>query len=360
LIVDDETDIRAYCRVVLETEGLRCHEAGDGAQALATLSVQPIDLVLLDLNLPGVGGIEVCRRLREQPPCPHLKIVVYSGKLPAPELAQVMASGADDYLVKPFNTAELRARVKAALRLKDAQDQADRLHRHVLGVKRELEELLSRRDSDLVHARNALVLALAKLAEYRNSESGPHLQRMSRYCRVLAEEAAALPAFAGLLDANFIDMLEFCVPLHDIGLVGIPDHILLKPGKLDDDERVLMQTHTLIGAETLEEVAQRHGSSLTFLPMAIDIARYHHERYDGTGYPDQLAGSQIPLAARIVAVVDIYDGLRCRRAYKPALSHDAAVEMMLVASPGQLDPALLQVFQRCHRHFERIYREMAD
>jgi response regulator RpfG family c-di-GMP phosphodiesterase/serine/threonine protein kinase len=360
LIVDDEPDVRTGCRLALERDGLRCHEAGDGAEALADLGGQAFDLVLLDMTMPGVGGLEVCRRLRQQPPCAHLKVIVYSGKLAAEELARVMAAGADDYLTKPFNPAELRARVQSALRLKEAQDQADRLYRHVLSVNRQLEQSLSHRDGDLLHARNALVLALAKLAEYRNSESGPHLRRMGRYCRVLAEAAAGEPAFAGLLDANFIDMLELCVPLHDIGLVGIPDHILLKPGKLDDDERVLMQTHTLIGAETLHEVAQRHGSSLAFLAMAIDIARYHHERYDGTGYPDRLAGSRIPLAARIVAVVDVYDGLRCRRVYKPALTHDAAVELMLVASPGQLDPALLQIFQSCHRHFERIYRELAD
>src|SRR5207247_5696531 len=142
------------------------------------------------------------------------------------------------------------------------------------------------RDSDLVHARNALVLALAKLAEYRDTDTGAHLQRLQIYSRALAEAAAALPGFAELIDGNFIEMLACCAPLHDIGKVGLPDHILLKPGKLDSQEREVMQTHTIIGADTLKEVARQHGFAVVFLQTAIDIARHHHERYDGRGYPD--------------------------------------------------------------------------
>src|SRR5262249_4799559 len=156
-------------------------------------------------------------------------------------------------------------------------------------------------DSDLVHVRNALVLALAKLVEYRDTETGTHLLRLQQYTRVLAEEAAAESVFASQIDPNFIQILESCVPLHDIGKVGLPDHILLKPGKLDENERMIMQAHTLIGAETLKEVIKHHGSAVTFLQMAIDIARHHHEKYDGSGYPDRLAGTAIPLAARITA-----------------------------------------------------------
>jgi response regulator RpfG family c-di-GMP phosphodiesterase len=155
-------------------------------------------------------------------------------------------------------------------------------------------------------------------------------------------------------------MLECCVPLHDIGKVGLPDHILRKPGKLDDDERVLMQAHTIIGSDTLMEVAREHGSSLAFLKVASDIARHHHERHDGTGYPDRLAGSDIPLAARLVALGDFYDVLRSRRTYKPALSHGSAVQVMLEGSPGQFDPTFLQVFRECHPQFERIYNELPD
>src|SRR5262249_22085426 len=161
-------------------------------------------------------------------------------------------------------------------------------------------------------------------------------------------------------DPAFVEMLECCAPLHDIGKVGLPDHILLKPGKLDAEERLQMQAHTVIGSDTLRQVAQQHGAALAFLQMGTDIARHHHERWDGTGYPDGLAGGAIPLSAQLVAVGDVYDALRSRRPYKPALSHPTAVQAMVEGSPGQVDPALLQGFQRCAAEFERISRETRD
>jgi response regulator RpfG family c-di-GMP phosphodiesterase len=155
-------------------------------------------------------------------------------------------------------------------------------------------------------------------------------------------------------------MLECCAPLHDIGKVGLPDHILLKPGKLDADERLLMQTHTTTGAEALAKIARRHGVALAFMQTAIDIVRHHHERYDGRGYPDRLAGNEIPLAARIVAVADVYDALRSRRPYKPAMSHAVALQVLLEASLGQFDPFLLQALERVAGQFERIARDVSD
>jgi response regulator RpfG family c-di-GMP phosphodiesterase len=200
-----------------------------------------------------------------------------------------------------------------------------------------------------------LVLALAKLVEYRDTETGAHLLRLQTYSRRLAEAAARLPAFASQIDRNFIDMLACCAPLHDIGKVGLPDHILLKPAKLEPDERVVMQTHTVIGADTLKEVARQHGFALGFLQMAMDITRHHHERYDGSGYPDHLAGSDIPLSARLVSIADVYDALRSPRVYKPALSHAVTVEMLLQGFGTQFDPALLEAFRECLDDFERIY-----
>jgi response regulator RpfG family c-di-GMP phosphodiesterase len=360
LIVDDEAYVRNVCRCALQTEGLQCDEAINGALALEAVRKKPYDLVLLDVDMPQMTGLEACRQLREKPPGPHLKIIMFSGRSTSDELAQMMLAGADDFLTKPFSVVQLRARIKAALRLKDAQDRSDLLTHHLLAVNAELEAGLSARDSDLVHARNALVLALAKLVEHRHTETGAHLMRMQRYSRYLAEEAAQVPTFAGQINGPFIQMLECCAPLHDIGKVALPDHILLKPGKLDPDERIIMQTHTVIGAETLAEVARQHGSAMAFLQMAIDIARHHHERWDGTGYPDRLAGSDIPLAARIVTLGDVYDALRSKRAYKPALSHASTMQVITQASPGQFDPALLQVFQRCSPHLERICQEMQD
>jgi response regulator RpfG family c-di-GMP phosphodiesterase/serine/threonine protein kinase len=360
LLVDDEPEVRRLCRFALEAEGLKCDEASSGPQALAAAHDKPYDLVLLDIAMPGISGVEVCRKLRQNPPSPHLKIIMVSAHASADEMALMLSSGADDYLTKPFSLVQLSARVQAALRLKEAQDRSDQLTRHLLTVNQQLEQNLCARDSDLVHARNALVLSLAKLVECRDTETGSHLVRLQRFCRTLAETAAQLPTFASQIEPNFVQMLECCTPLHDIGKVGLPDHVLMKPGKLTNEERLLMQAHTVIGSDTLKEVARQHGSALAFLQTAIDIVRHHHERYDGKGYPDHLAGSGIPLAARIVALGDVYDALRSRRPYKPALSHSAAVQIILEGSPGQFDPALLEAFQRCHHEFERIYKELGD
>jgi response regulator RpfG family c-di-GMP phosphodiesterase len=360
LVVDDESSIRAFCRHVLQPEGLQCDEAVDGLAGWEAARDNTHDLLLVDVDLPVMSGLELVRRLRESPPCPHLKVIMISGQSTADEMARMLLAGADDYLTKPFSLLQLQGRVKAALRLKEAQDRSELLTRRLLAVNAELEGNLTNREGDLVHARNALVLALAKLVEHRDTETGAHLLRLQRYSRCLAEAAADSPTFADQIDQHFIEMLECCTPLHDIGKVALPDHILLKPGKLTPDERVLMQTHTIIGAETLKEVAKHHGSALAFLQMAIDITRHHHERFDGQGYPDRLAGSDIPLAARITAIADVYDAMRSRRVYKPALSHSATLQLMTEGSAGHFDPALLQVFQRCAPQFDKIFHELAD
>jgi len=359
LVVDDQREIRAFCRCVLQAEGFLCDEAEGGLAALEAANANAYDLIVLDIDMPDMQGTEVCRRLRENPPSPHLKVLMVSGSNNVDTMAKMLLAGADDFVTKPFSVVQLQGRIKASLRLKDAQDRSDLLNQHLLSINHELEQSLGSRDSDLVQARNALVLALAKLVEHRASEKGSHLLRLQRYCRTLAEEAARTPTFAAQVDAHFIEMLECCAPLHDIGKVGLPDHILLKPGKLDQDERVIMQAHTLIGAETLQEVLKHHGSALAFLRTAIDITRHHHERFDGHGYPDRLAGSDIPLGARLVAMGDVYDALRCRRPYKPALSHMAALQVM-TGQTGQFDPALMPILQRCAPQFERIFRELPD
>jgi response regulator RpfG family c-di-GMP phosphodiesterase len=360
LIVDDEEGVRCFCREILQADGITCEEAACGQTGLEAAQARAIDLVLLDVNLPNLRGIEVLKRLRENPPSPHLKIVMFSGMATSDEMSQMLLAGADDFLTKPFSIIQLQGRVQTALRLKDAQDRSVLLNKQLLAVNAELEQNLGNRDSDLVHSRNALVLALAKLVEHRDNETGAHLARIQRYCRLLAETASLLPMYRDQIDGNFVEMLACCAPLHDIGKVGLPDHILLKPGKLTPDERILMQAHTTIGAETLREVARQHGTALAFLQMAIDITRHHHERYDGTGYPDRLSGSAIPLAARIVAICDVYDALRSRRVYKPALGHAASVQLMTEASPGHFDPALLQAFLAAGPEFERTFREMVD
>jgi HD-GYP domain-containing protein (c-di-GMP phosphodiesterase class II) len=215
-------------------------------------------------------------------------------------------------------------------------------------------------DTAADQARDVLIFAMAKMAELRGQETGAHLLRMQQYARVLAEEAMRLPAFAARIDDSFVRMLERCVLLHDIGKVAIPDHILLKPGKLEDEERSIMESHTVLGANLLEAVARQHGACLAFLNMAIDVVRHHHERYDGKGYPDSLRGDSIPLSARIVTLVDSYDAMRSKLLSKPGLSHAATVRLLLNPDQGQFDPAILVAFHQCEDAFKQIFEQTSD
>lgn len=360
LIVDDDPEIRSLCRSVVELQGIACDEAESGTDALRLTAARRYDVILLDMAMPGMTGENVCHKLRANPPTANLKIILFSGHMSPDELAGHLAESADDYITKPFSVVQILARIKAALRLKEAQDRADEFQHHLLSANFQLERNLQARDQDLVEAHKALVLALAKLVECRDTETGAHLRRLQAYCRRLSEEAAKLAAFAARIDGNFIRWLEWSAPLHDIGKAGIPDSVLQKSGPLDASERQLMQTHTVLGAETLAEVARQHGSGMAFLQMAIDVARHHHERFDGRGYPDALAHDDIPLAARIVAIADVYDALRSRRVYKQPIPHDIAVQTILEGSPGQFDPALLQAFARAAADFDRIFTGAAD
>jgi hypothetical protein len=215
------------------------------------------------------------------------------------------------------------------------------------------------REQELSQVQDALLFAMARMAEIRGLETEAHLLRMQQYVRVLAETAMRQPAFAGRIDATFIRMLERCVVLHDIGKVAIPDHVLLKPGKLDAEERSIMESHTVLGANFLQALAGQPGATLDFLQTAIDIARHHHERYDGAGYPDGLAGEAIPLAARIATFADVYDALRSRLVYKPGLAHGPSRRLILEAGQGQFDPNLLAAFRECEASFQHIF-EMSE
>ena len=360
LIVDDEEPVRRVCRLALQQEPMTCEEVETGPDAVTRALATPFDLVLLDMDLPGLNGEHVLRKIRQSPPAPHLKVIMLSGRSSGDDLSRLLASGADDYLTKPFSVVQLRARVKSALRLKDAQDRSDLLSKQLASSNADLERALNLRDSELIHARGAMVLAMAKLVEQRSTETGPHLLRLQRYCRVLAEAASSVPAFRGRLDPVYVQSIETAAPLHDIGKVAVPDHVLNKPGQLTFEEKVLMQAHTTIGSDTLAEVSAQYPFATGFFHTAIEIARHHHERWDGTGYPDRLSGESIPLSARLVAIGDVYDALRSRRVYKPAFSHQAACEQMLERSPGHFDPGLIEVFRGIAGQFERIFREAND
>lgn len=359
LIVDDEPGIRDVVRLALGSEGIPCTEARNGAEALDRIRTQPFELILLDVVLPDIGGPEILRQSRFQTATPNQKVILMSGQLHSDEMANLLLKGADDFLVKPFSIVQLVARVRATLRLKEAQDRTEVMKQKLLAINAELGTSVSQRDTDLVRARNSVARTLTKLLVQRQAEGEGHLKRMPRYCKLLAQAIAAADDVSPVTE-SFIENLELAAPLHDIGKLLLPDHILLKPGKFDNDERLQMQEHATLGAGILAEMRGQFGFANSFLEMAIDIARHHHERYDGTGYPDQLQGDNIPLAARIVSICDVYDALRTRKAYKPALSHQTALLSMVNAVTSQFDPALLSLFRNLAADFDQIFREIGD
>jgi response regulator RpfG family c-di-GMP phosphodiesterase len=360
LVVDDEPGILLLHRMLLRSLKCECVETRNGTSALEAAKNQSFDLVLLDVNLPDVDGLEICRRLREQPRTLHQKIIVVSGAGDQNDLASVLARGADDYVVKPYEPRQLAAKIEHAFRLKEAQDEASFLGNQLLQTNRQLQQSLEARASDVRKAQDALLFGLAKMAESREGETAGHLRRLQGYVRVLVDQVAGRPHWTGLVDSRFLEHLERCVPLHDIGKIGLPDEVLLKPARLTPDQRRMMETHVLIGDRMLEALGREHGHSLEFLGMARAIVRHHHERFDGKGYPDRLSGDAIPPAARLVALADVYDALRRKRLHKPAMTHADALHVLLHTSPGQFDPSLLQALAERHEEFDRIYRETVE
>jgi putative two-component system response regulator len=264
-----------------------------------------------------------------------------------------LSCGAVDYVTKPVNPALLRARIKNHLALKQA---ADRLKLH--GER--LEQEVTQRTRELMLARDAAIHAMASLAEARDNETGHHIRRTQHYVRILAEDLARLPKYRELLTPAYIDMLYRSAPLHDIGKVGVSDSILRKPGKLTPEEFEIMKTHAEIGRDAIERAELELGSSIDFFAVAKEIAHGHHECWDGSGYPQGLAGEDIPLSARLMSLADVYDALVSHRVYKPAFPHTQAVEMILGGCGTRFDPAVVAAFERNADRFLDIGQRFAD
>lgn len=358
LVATDHLRGRLFHRMLVERLGCQSTEVGDVASVLQHMEQSAFDLLLLDLQHPGPDDADLCPRLRSLPRQAHLKILAVATDEDG-QATPARWPGADDYLPRlcPRRPAGPRAQRPAA---EGRRGPGDRLSDGLALASRQLERSQQTRTSDLREAHNALLFTLAKIAESRDGETPGHLRRMQLFTRALALEAACTPTWEGLVDEHFLQQLERCVPLHDIGKIGLPDDILLKPGGLTPTERTIVETHPLVGDRILEDLGKEYGATLDFLGMARVIVRSHHERYDGKGYPDRLACDAIPPAARLVAVADVYDTLRRVRLYKPAMSHAAAVQVLLERSPGQFDPTLVQALARCHRQFDTIYREVEE
>ncbi len=358
LIVDDQAEVRLFHRRLLEHMDCECVEAGDGAAALKAAE-SAFDLILLDVCMPGMDGFEVCRQLRARAPHSHVKIIIVSGNGDTDQLAESLPHGADDYIAKPFGVAQMIAKVEHVLKLKAAQERADWLAEEVRRTNGQLCLSLEARAADVRQAQDALLFTMSKMAEAGDGETPGHFRRMQRYTRVLAEQAAKRPPWSGLVDDRFLEQMERCAPLHDIGKIGLPYEVQVKRTPLTDAERRLLRAHPLIGDRILGALAHEHGASLEFMGAARAIVRHHHERWDGDGYPDRLAGDAIPAAARLVAVADVYDALRRERPHKRPLSHTDSLRILTDLSVSQFDPALVEALIACAQEFERIFWEVA-
>lgn len=354
LIVDDDGLNRdILCEILEDDYELATAESGESG--LDKMTEFGPDLVLLDIMMPGIDGYEVCRQIKSSPFGGFTLVALVSGRASTKERLLGYDAGADDYVVKPFSHDELAARVQILFRLRGALLGLARAKGEVEVYNAKLEDLVRDRTAAIIETRNVTVFALAKLAESRDPETGEHLERMRSYTQILGEELGNTGPYTDEIDESFLTNLYMSSPLHDIGKVGIPDAILLKPGRLSTSEFEIMQRHALIGAEALQE-AENHTQSGGFLNMAVEIARSHHERFDGSGYPNGLAGCDIPLAARIVSLADVYDALTSVRVYKSAFGTDIAKSMIENEDGKHFDPPTVQAFRSRYEDFVQVQK----
>ena len=344
LIVDDDERNRKLLGALLEAEGYTARAAASGEEALVAVARQLPDLILLDIMMPGIDGFEVARRLKADALTSAVPIVMVTALEDRESRLKGLAAGAEDFLSKPLDRAELRVRVKNLLRIKEYND-------FLADHNRLLEEEVRARTRQLTESYRDTIFALARASEFHDEDTGLHVKRVSHYCAALAKQMD--------LDAAFCDAIFYAAPMHDVGKIGITDGILLKPGKLSAEEWREMRQHPTLGAHILGEI-----SDSPYIEMGIAIALGHHERWDGGGYPSGWRGEEIPLPARLMAMADVYDALRAHRPYKPPFTHEHALEIITAGdgrtAPTHFDPAVLAAFQDCAETFREIYATHAD
>lgn len=326
------------------------------------------DLVLLDIVMPMPDGYTLCAWLKGNPMTRDIPVVFLTSLENNADEAYALSLGAEDFIHKPMSPPVLIARVRNHLLLSQTrrvlQNQNRGLEKLVVERTRKIQEQsdeLVRRTEQLISAQSAIISAFCSLVEARDNETGNHVRRTQHYLLTLCERLNTHPRFAGELTRQNIQLMFKSAPLHDIGKVAIPDHILLKPGKLTAEERIIMQRHTRFGADAIAVAEKEIGDgSASFLTYARQIALTHHERWDGTGYPANLAGDEIPLAGRLMAIADVYDALISRRVYKPAFPHTQAVDIMRNERGRHFDPDILDCMLESAPQFEDIARCFAD
>jgi len=343
MVVDDEERNRKLISKWLKDDGYDVTCVSSGATALTLATALEPDLILLDIMMPGMDGFEVATRLKEDPASKNIPIIMVTALNDKPSLIRGLACGAEEFLTKPLDNNELQIRVRNMLRLKKAADQLKNQNER-------LEKTVEERTRQLQHSYLAAVEALGKAADYRDDETGAHVRRISYYSNELAQ-------FMGQ-DKSFCNTIFYASPLHDIGKIGTPDNVLFKQGGLDSGEWEIMKRHAPDGAKILS------GLDCPITNMGREIALCHHERWDGSGYPNGIRGEAIPLGARIMSICDVYDALRSKRPYKEAFSHEKSAAIILEGdgrtSPAHFDPQVLRAFGQCAEKFDQIFNQQSE
>lgn len=354
LAVDDTPDNLSLISDLLKDD-YHVRVANGGERAIKIVqSDNPPDLILLDIMMPNLDGYKVCEILKADKRTSHIPIIFLTAKTEIEDETRGFEIGAVDYITKPISPPILFARIKTHLSLKIMQDfLRDQNAFLELEVKKRTEEITAIQD--------VTIHAMASMAETRDNETGNHIRRTQYYVKLLAEKLRFHPRFESFLNNDkTIEMLFKSAPLHDIGKVGIPDAILLKPGRLTVEEFDVMKTHTTLGREAIIQAEKNLGITVPFLQFAKEIAYSHQEKWDGSGYPEGLSGDDIPISARLMAVADVYDALVSRRVYKEPIPHDKALEIMLEGKGRHFDPDMTDAFLECQDEFRQIGEKYAD
>ncbi|TAN49884.1 MAG: two-component system response regulator [Betaproteobacteria bacterium] len=353
LIVDDTPENLALMDGLLGDE-YDTIVANNGERALKVAFSDSIpDLVLLDIEMPGMDGYEVCRRLKAEARTRDVPVIFLTARSQIEDEQKGFKVGAVDYITKPISAPIVLARVHTHLTNKAAADFLKDKNAY-------LEAEVTRRMRELQVVQDVTIMAMASLAETRDNETGNHIRRTQNYVRALALKLRAHPKFASDLDDATIELLYKSAPLHDIGKVGIPDAILLKPGKLTPEEFAIMKTHTTLGRDAIVAAEKLIDAPSTFLRLAREIAHFHQEKWDGSGYPEGLVGETIPLSARLMAVADVYDALISRRVYKPPFPREQAVAIVRAGRGQHFDPLMVDAFLTIEAEFHAIAERYVD
>ncbi len=337
LIVDDEPSNLAALNAAL-AGSFKVRAANSGKRALEMANIEPHpDLILLDIMMPDMSGYSVLKKLKENPVTHAIPVIFITAKISEEDESEGLGLGAVDYISKPIKPLVLLARVKSQLAFKLAQS-------FLKDKNAFLEEEVKRRMQENEVIQNVSIRALAHLAETRDPETGEHILRTQSYVELIATQLKNHPRFKDTLTEHYIALLTKSAPLHDIGKVGIPDNVLLKPGPLNAEEWVIMKTHSVIGAHAIELTEEDLSQPIEFLILAKEIAHWHHERWDGCGYPDGLVGDEIPLSARLMAIADVFDAVSSKRVYKDAFSLEDARDIIIDGRGSHFDPDITDAF----------------